>query len=397
MERTRKNQNKAGQKSSSSGRVRGGYIIDTTLRDGEQAPGVVFTLPEKLRIAAMLEELGINEVEVGTPAMGPDEQQVISEIVKSGFRFDKLCWARARESDVEASARTGANRINISFPVSDIQLSAIGRNRGWVLGHMPRMVALARRFFGFVAIGFQDASRADRDFMDEFITACLAEGVDRIRLADTVGTLNPFSVAELFTSVTQRFPFVDFEFHGHNDLGMATANSLAAFLSGARSVSATINGLGERAGNACLEELAMAMKVSANMNPGLNMPMVQEICRYVSDVSYRAIHESKPITGEMICRHESGIHCRSLMENELAYQPFRPEELGRKTELVIGKHSGSGAVKRYLNNHGVSLQPGQIDQLMNRLKSKSGRERRVIAFDEVLTMVNEDKRHISIF
>jgi homocitrate synthase NifV len=123
--------------------------------------------------------------------------------------------------------------------------------------------------------------------MDEFITACLAEGVDRIRLADTVGTLNPFSVAELFTSVTQRFPFVDFEFHGHNDLGMATANSLAAFLSGARSVSATINGLGERAGNACLEELAMAMKVSANMNPGLNMPMVQEICRYVSDVSYR--------------------------------------------------------------------------------------------------------------
>src|ERR1035437_6122570 len=206
------------------------HIIDSTLRDGEQAPGVVFTLEEKLRIAAMLDDCGVKEVEVGTPAMGEEEQRMIREIVRSGFRFDALCWARAKECDIVASARTGAGRINISFPVSDIQLKAIGRSRAWVLKQLPPMLKLSRKFFGFVAIGAQDATRANREFLFEFIAACLAEGIDRIRLADTVGILNPFSVAELFSTATERFPFVDFEFHGHNDLGMATANSVSAFL-----------------------------------------------------------------------------------------------------------------------------------------------------------------------
>jgi len=236
------------------------HIIDSTLRDGEQAPGVVFTLDEKLQIAALLEEIGVKEVEVGTPAMGEQEVQEIREIVQSGFRFDKLCWARAKESDIAASARTGANRINISFSVSDIQLSAMGRNRDWVIRQIRPMILLAHSEFDFVAVGAQDASRADRGFLNEFIGACLAEGADRIRLADTVGILNPITTAELFGSMSSQFPFVDFEFHGHNDFGMATANSLVALMSGASAVSATINGLGERAGNACLEEVAAAIK-----------------------------------------------------------------------------------------------------------------------------------------
>lgn len=217
------------------------HIIDSTLRDGEQAPGVVFTLDEKLRIAALLEDCGVKEVEVGTPAMGEGEVRMIREIVNSGFRFDKLCWARAKEFDIEESAKTGANRINISFSVSDIQLSAMGRNTDWVMKQIQPMIAFARQRFDFVAIGAQDASRANRDFLNEFIAACLAERVDRIRLTDTVGILNPFSTAQFFSSVSEKFPFVDFEFHGHNDLGMATANSVSALLSGAQSVSATIN------------------------------------------------------------------------------------------------------------------------------------------------------------
>lgn len=372
-----------------------GLIIDSTLRDGEQAPGVVFTLDEKLRIAALLEEAGVKEVEVGTPAMGEEEQRMIHEIVRSGFHFDSLCWARAKECDIVASARTDAGRINISFPVSDIQLSAIGRSRGWVLKQMPQMVALSRRFFGFVAIGAQDASRADREFLFEFIAACLAEGVDRIRLADTVGILNPFSVAELFLSVTKRFPFVDFEFHGHNDLGMATANSVSAFLSGAQSVSATINGLGERAGNACLEELAVAMKVSANVSTGINLLTIQEICLYVAEVSFRKIHASKPITGEMICRHESGIHCRSLIENELSYQPFHPEEIGRSTEMIIGRHSGTAIIRHILEKQNVYMNEKKAAYLTEQIKAMALSTKQSLPMDELINLANNLNNHES--
>jgi len=364
------------------------HIIDSTLRDGEQAPGVVFTLEEKLRIAALLEDIGVKEVEVGTPAMGMDEQRTIREIVQAGFRFDKLCWARAKEFDIEESAKTGVNRINISFSVSDIQLSAMGRDRNWVMKQLRPMISFARRRFDFIAIGAQDASRANRNFLDEFIASCLAEGVDRIRLADTVGILNPFSTAELFSFVSQKFPFVDFEFHGHNDLGMATANSITALMSGASSVSATINGLGERAGNACLEEIAAALKISSGINCGIHLPLLQELCRFVAQASSKPIHPSKPIVGEMVCRHESGIHCNSLLKNELAYQPFLSTEIGKSTEMEIGRHSGGRTIRHFLEKQQINISERQTTLLTEQVKALSLRHKRGLRVEELITLAN---------
>jgi homocitrate synthase NifV len=369
------------------------HLIDSTLRDGEQAPGVVFTLEEKLRIAALLEEIGVKEVEVGTPAMGEDEVRVIREIVQAGFRFDKLCWARAKEFDIEESAKTGANRINISFSVSDIQLSAMGRDRNWVMKQIQPMIAFARQRFDFVAIGAQDASRANREFLDEFIAACLAEGVDRIRMADTVGILNPFSTAQLFSSVSEKFPFVDFEFHGHNDLGMATANSVSALLSGAQSVSATINGLGERAGNACLEEVAAAMKISSGIETGIHLTNIQEICGFVAQASSKPIYPSKPIVGEMVCRHESGIHCRSLLKDELAYQPFLSSEIGKSTEMVIGRHSGGRTIKYFLEKQQINMSERQTTLLTEQVKAMSLRHKRGLQVEELITLANNLSKH----
>ncbi len=372
------------------------HIIDTTLRDGEQAPGVVFSFDEKLKIAALLDDAGVNELEVGTPIMGECEQLVIKEIVRSGFKFQSTCWGRSTEDDMVAAEKIGAARMNISFPVSDIQQAAIGKNRRWVLERIKPMLAFAHQRFDFVAVGAQDASRANREFLKEFITACLAEGANRIRIADTVGTLNPLSTMELFQWLGREFPRGDFEFHGHNDLGMATANTVSAALAGCSSASLTVNGLGERAGNACLEEVAAAMKVSVGTDCGIRLNMLPELCHAVEKASLRKIHESKPIVGEMICRHESGIHCRSLVKDQLSYQAFNPSDFGRKTELVIGKHSGSGGLNHFLKSRGIFVSKEQLTDTVLRLKDTAKRTKKALDFEEALMLfksfsVNEQK------
>ena len=372
------------------------HIIDTTLRDGEQAPGVVFSFDEKLKIAALLDDAGVSELEVGTPVMGECEQLVIKEIVRSGFKFQSTCWGRSTESDMLAAEKTGAGRMNISFPVSAIQQAAIGKDRRWVLERIKPMLAFAHQRFDFVAVGAQDASRADREFLKEFITACLAEGAGRIRIADTVGTLNPLSTMELFQWLGREFPRANFEFHGHNDLGMATANTVSAALAGCASASLTVNGLGERAGNACLEEVAAAMKVSADTDCGIHLDKLPELCHAVEKASRRKIHESKPIVGEMICRHESGIHCRSLVKDQLSYQAFDPADFGRKTELVIGKHSGSGGLNHFLKSRGIFVSKEQLADTVLRLKDTAKRTKKALDFEEALMLfksfsVNEQK------
>ncbi len=363
------------------------HIIDTTLRDGEQAPGVVFSFDEKMKIAALLDEAGVKELEVGTPIMGECEQLVIREIIRAGFQFKSTCWGRSTEEDMLAAEKTGASRMNISFPVSDIQQKAIGKSRAWVLDRVKPMMAFARQRFDFVAIGAQDASRANRDFLKEFISACLAEGANRIRIADTVGTLNPLSTMELFSWLTGLFPEVEFEFHGHNDLGMATANTVSAALAGCQTASLTVNGLGERAGNACLEEVAAAMRVSANSDCGIRLDKLQELCRTVEAASLRKIYESKPIVGEMICRHESGIHCRSLVKDQMSYQAFNPELFGRKTELVFGKHSGSGGLNHFLKSKGIHLAKEQLADAMERMKDAARSAKRAFDFEEAAVLL----------
>ena len=193
---------------------------------------------------------------------------------------------------------------------------------------------------------------------------------------------------ELFGWLTSMFPSAEFEFHGHNDLGMATANTVSAALAGCQSASLTVNGLGERAGNACLEEVAAAMKVSAGSDCGIRLDKLQELCRAVESASQRKIHGSKPIVGEMICRHESGIHCRSLVNDELSYQAFSPELLGRKTELVIGKHSGSGGLNHFLNSRGIFISKEHLNDTVGRMKDAAKRAKCALDYEEALLLFN---------
>lgn len=317
------------------------YFIDTTLRDGEQAPGVVFSLPEKMQIAAMLDEIGIPEIEAGTPAMGESEWQDIRHLCSMGFGFKTLSWCRALKSDVLAASRTGTTGIHLSFPVSEILLETLGKDRKWVLTQMRELIGMASTLFQYVTVGAQDAPRSERTFIKEFVCAASCFGASRVRLADTVGILHPANTFELIASVRDAEASIPLEIHAHNDLGMATANTLAAYIAGAECLSTTVNGLGERAGNAAMEEVAMALELSAGIPSLLDTTRFAAICDYVAEVSRRPIGVSKSITGSMVMTHESGIHTGCLLKNRNSYQPFDAERVGRKEqEFLIGKHSG---------------------------------------------------------
>ncbi|WP_340113781.1 homocitrate synthase/isopropylmalate synthase family protein [Maribellus mangrovi] len=372
------------------------YIIDTTLRDGEQAPGVVFSLKEKIEIAEWLDQLGIPELEIGTPAISRSEQNDIRCLINQGFSFKSTCWARATRHDLNAALNTGADRVNLSFPVSELQLKALGKTTAWIFKELPEIMKMANENFSFVAVGAQDASRADRNLLKEYIAAAEFYGARRIRIADTVGILNPQSTKELFEDLSFAFPQIDFEFHGHNDFGMATANHAVALTSGASSASLTINGLGERAGNGALEEVIYALKYSFGIDLGYDGNLLNRLSDLVENFSKRQLPLSKPVTGQMAFSHESGIHCRSLKENPLSYQPFNPEEIGRDMVFVIGKHSGTGALSELLEKRNIFLSKTEISDLISRIKATSARLKRDLNFSEIRTLIPEHQVRLSI-
>jgi len=364
------------------------HIIDTTLRDGEQAPGVVFSLDEKLKIAALLDEAGVKELEIGTPAISLADEKEIRIINDHGFRFDATCWARACTSDLEAAARTGASRINISFPVSAIHLASIGKDRNWMLSSLSTMVKQAQNMFAFVSVGAQDASRCQIDLLDEFVFAAQKLKVNRIRLADTVGIMNSMSVQNMFERYQHCLLGTELEFHAHNDLGMATANTITAINAGANAVSVTVNGLGERAGNAALEEVVAALAYSISESSGINLERCIQLCKFVEKASGRKNSESKPISGNKVYSHESGIHCNSLLRDPLSYHAFDPQLIGQKSQFIIGKHSGLAALKNTLKEMGIHLNDKQSQLFIKAVKKLSVRKKSGLTSNELQQLYN---------
>ncbi|MFR9652106.1 MAG: pyruvate carboxyltransferase [Rikenellaceae bacterium] len=339
-------------------------FVDTTLRDGEQASGVAFTLNEKVELIGMLSRAGITEFEVGTPAMGRDAIKEIKAIVNSGVRGRKIAWCRAKEVDIELAQRCGVDGVHLSFPLSDRLLTAMGKSREWVLDEVCRVVSHAYESFDFVSIGAQDSSRADRAFLMEFIERVKESGAKRVSIADTVGILNPFSTRSLIASIRAAAPDLSIVFHAHNDLGMACANSLSAWMAGADALSTTINGLGERAGNAPFEEVVMAIEKSVGLPLMIQKSALPKICSFVEHISGRQNSPSKPIVGELSLTHESGIHTKYLQRDRSTYQLFAAEEIGlREQRFRIGKHTCIATLRAALEDLGVLCR----DEIMPRL------------------------------
>lgn len=365
-------------------------IIDTTLRDGEQAPGVVFLLKEKLAICDLLDKAGIPEVEIGTPAMGKREIRDLKTIVGHGFHFKTLSWCRGRITDIVAAERSGSNGVHISFPISDIHLAALEKNKSWVMDSMKELVSYASDRFEYVTVGAQDASRADAVFLNEFIDAAESLGVVRVRIADTVGILSPMSTYKLFRAIRKKHGHIGLEFHGHNDLGMATANTVTALKAGADYASLTVNGIGERAGNAALEEVVMALKISEKIELNIKTQYFSQLSQVVSYASGKPVTDFKPITGDLVLKHESGIHTKSLLKNRETYQIIKAEDIGKEEqEFVFGKHSGKASVKAFFLKNQVSLTEVQSASILTLIKERSHLSKRSLSAGEILGIYSE--------
>ncbi|AHK79520.1 homocitrate synthase [Ectothiorhodospira haloalkaliphila] len=351
-------------------------IDDTTLRDGEQSAGVAFNDAERVAIARGLDELGVPELEVGIPSMGDEECDSIRMLAGLGLNARLLVWSRMRTDDLKSCAHLGVDMVDLSIPVSDQQITRkLGRTREWVLECIRRHVAEARELGLEVGVGGEDASRADVDFLARVMETAQQAGARRFRFADTVGILEPFTVLERLRRLRATSD-LEIEMHAHDDLGLATANSLAAALGGATHVNTTVNGIGERAGNAALEEVVLGLRQLHGIDTGVDLRRFQTLSHLVETATGHPIHWQKSLVGEGVFTHEAGIHVDGLLKDPANYQGVDPAELGREHRLVLGKHSGSSAVIQAYARLGITLGRAEATLLLSRIRSAASRTKR---------------------
>jgi homocitrate synthase NifV len=374
------------------------YLVDTTLRDGEQTAGVVFANREKIQIARMLDEIGVDEIEAGIPVMGGDEKETVKAIARLGLKARVMAWNRAVISDIQESLRCGVDAVAISIATSDMHIEdKLHSTREEVLERMVKAVEYAKKEGVYVSANAEDASRSDEEFLLEFIKAAKNAGADRIRYCDTVGIMTPMEIYKRIERIRKAVN-IDIEMHTHNDFGMATANAIAGVYAGATHVGVTVNGLGERAGNAALEEIVMSLKYLLNFDMEQKTQKLRELCEYVAKASNRVLPSWKAIVGTSVFTHESGIHADGALKNPKTYEVFDPEDVGLKRRFVVGKHSGTAGIKKKLEEYNFSIDDNLAREMLESVRRTAVELKRPLNDIELLNLyydhINKDMKHV---
>jgi len=358
-------------------------IDDTTLRDGEQTAGVVFANDEKIHIARMLDKIGVHQIEAGIPTMGGDEKDAIKAIASLNLNCSILGWNRAVRSDIDDSVECGVDAVAISISSSDIHIEhKLRKSREWVLESVKTSVDYAKGFNLYVSVNAEDASRSDMEFLLQFARTAKEMGADRLRYCDTLGILDPFETFMRIKTITDIIG-IDVEMHTHNDFGMAIANAIAGIKAGATYVNTTINGLGERAGNASFEEFVMALKYLENVNLGIDTHLFKEISEYVAIASGRFIPAWKPIVGANLFLYESEIRATNVMKDSSTFELFGPEDVGLERRIILGKYSGINTVLFKLNLLGYKATPKEAEEIADIIRAKSIAMKRALYDSEI--------------
>ncbi|MGL1890976.1 MAG: hypothetical protein OCD02_05080 [Spirochaetaceae bacterium] len=361
-------------------------IIDTTLRDGEQAPGVSFSIKEKINIAHSLMNIGVDEIEAGTPIMGSNQIKFIKWLVSESTNTRISTWSRLSIEDVKASFKTGADTIHISMPISSYHLQTQIGSWSCAMLKLTEVVTFAKDNFEFVSLGLQDSFRSEHSRLLDVCNFAEDHNLFRIRFSDTVGNTTPNNVKQLIKLYRDKFSG-KIDFHGHNDLGLGTANALTALENGADSVNVTVNGIGERAGNTSLEQLVFILDMHKKLSSKVDLTKVKDLCKLVSSYSNRVIPVDKPIVGDIVFTHESGIHSHGMQKNRLAYQPFCPEDKGLSfSSIVVGTHSGRSNIIHLLENAGIKYKNADIPKLLKVLKNKAIIKKNFLTSSEVINI-----------
>jgi homocitrate synthase NifV len=354
-------------------------LLDTTLRDGEQSPGLYFTHQEKILLAQELDQLGVRVIEAGIPSMGKEEKDVFRSLLQLNLKADVLAWNRLALDDVQSSIETGVSHIHVSVPTSPQHLSLkIGKSPEWIFKQMDKVIGFAIHEGLTVSLGAEDASRTELEFLIAVFLHAQHLGVSRVRYADTLGIMTPDKTCRIIDTITKKLK-IPLDFHAHNDFGLATANALCAWKSGAEVISCSLLGLGERAGNTALEEFVGSIHFLENQFTGFDFPRLLKLCETLSRFSRRPIPSHKPLFGNEVFVHESGIHVDGLLKDHINYEFFPPEKVGGQRSLVVGKHSGRSALKYLASLYQHNLSDTQAQDFLIQLRAQMAEEKNIDA------------------
>ena len=384
-------------------------IFDTTLRDGEQSPGASMNTAEKMRLATQLESLGVDTIEAGFPAASDGDFEAVSEIARKIKTAEVAALARTSVNDInrawEAIQHAARPKIHTFIATSDIHLEyKLKMTRDEVVQEAVNAVSYAKTLTNEVEFSAEDGSRSDRDFLCKVFEAAINAGATVVNLPDTVGYAVPYEFADMVKYIKKHTPNIDratLSVHCHNDLGLATANTLAAIDAGARQAEVTINGIGERAGNTSLEEVVMATHTRPNwftLNTRIKTELIYPISRLVSMITGIIVQPNKAIVGANAFAHEAGIHQDGMLKNPMTYEIMSPETIGlSRNKLVLGKHSGRHALHEHLKDMGYDLSDTELNKVFKRFKDLADKKKHVMDEDMEALVAEEILRTKEIF